>query len=86
MLLSYNHLYFLGVEKRDISCTIGELGDLCSHGRKQYGVLFKKLKIKLLYDPAIHFWEFMLRNGTKGKKKGSLVFLFLEMILEGATH
>ena len=43
------------MEKRDISCTIGELADWCSHGRKQYGVYIKQSKIKLLYDPAIPF-------------------------------
>ena len=67
----YNHLYFLHVEKRDISCTIGELGDWCSHGRKHYGVYFKQLKIKLLMTQEFHFCEFMLGmlcNGTKGKK------------------
>ena len=60
--LAYSCLYyfltpfvFFGMEKRDISCTIGELADWCSHGRKHYGVYIKQSKIKLLHDPAIQF-------------------------------
>ena len=60
--LAYSCLYyfltpfvFFGMEKRDISCTIGELADWCSHGRKHYGVYIKQSKIKLLHDPAIPF-------------------------------
>ena len=44
-----------GVEKRECSCTVGgNVISYCHYGR-WYGDSLKKLGIKPLYDPAIHF-------------------------------
>ena len=40
------------LEKREPSYTVGRNVNWCSHYRKQYGVSLK-IKIELLYDPAI---------------------------------
>ena len=42
-----------GVEKREPSYTVGGNVKCGSHYEKQYGVSSKKLKLELLYDPAI---------------------------------
>ena len=41
------------MEKRKPSYTVGGNVNWCSHCKKQYGGLSKKLKIELPYDPAI---------------------------------
>ena len=42
-----------GVEKRELSHTVGWYVNWCSHCAKQYGGFQKKLKIELPYDSAI---------------------------------
>ena len=41
------------VEKMEPSCTVGENVNWCSHYGEQCEDFFKKLRIKLPYDPAI---------------------------------
>ena len=41
------------MEKREPSYTAGRYVNWCSHYGEQYGGSLKKLKIELLYDPAI---------------------------------
>ena len=41
------------MEKREPSCTVGGNVNWCSHYGELYGGSLKKLKIELLYDPAI---------------------------------
>ena len=41
------------VEKRELSCTFGGNINWCNHYAKQDEDASKKLKIELLYDPAI---------------------------------
>ena len=42
-----------GVEKRELSHIVGGIVNWCNHYREQYGNAFKKVNIKLPYDPAI---------------------------------
>ena len=42
-----------GVEKRELSCTVGGNVNWYSHYGEQYRGSLKKLKIELPYDPAI---------------------------------
>ena len=42
-----------GVEKGELSCTVGGNVNWYSHYGEQYGGSSKKLKIQLLCDPAI---------------------------------
>ena len=44
-----------GVERRELSCTVGGNVNWYSHYGKQHGGVLKKLKKKLPYDPAIPF-------------------------------
>ena len=41
------------MEKRESSNTVGGNVNWCNHNGKQHGGSSKKLKIELLYDPAI---------------------------------
>ena len=50
---SINNSVGEGVEKRELSCTIGGNADWCSHYEKQFGDSSKKLKIELPSDPTI---------------------------------
>ena len=54
-----------GVRKREPSYTMGGNVSWCSHYRKQYRGSLKKLKVELLYDPAI--------LGIYPKKKKALI-------------
>ena len=47
-------------EKRE--CTVGGNADWCSHCGKQYGVILKKLKMKLPYDPVIPILAIYLKQ------------------------
>ena len=42
-----------GVEKSEPSYTVGKNVNWCSHCGKEFGGSLKKLKIELLYDPAV---------------------------------
>ena len=42
-----------GMEKKEHLCTVGRIGNGYNHYKKQYRVSSKKIKITLLYDPAI---------------------------------
>ena len=54
-----------GVRKREPSYTMGGNVSWCSHYRKHYRGSLKKLKVELLYDPAI--------LGIYPKKKKALI-------------
>ena len=41
------------MDKEELFCTAGGNANWCSHSGKQVGGVLKKLKIELLYDPAI---------------------------------
>ena len=42
-----------GVEKKELSYTVGGNVNWCSHYGKQYGVSSNKIKIELLHGPAV---------------------------------
>ena len=58
-----------GVEKKELSYTVGGNVNWCSHYGKQYGVSLEKLKTELPYDPAIPLLEnsrrvFLIRENS----------------------
>ena len=62
-------------EKKEPFYTVGGNVNWCSHYRKQYGGSLKKLKIKLLHDPAVPLLGIYLDKTKTGKDSCPPMFM-----------
>ena len=51
-----------GVKKREPSYTVSGKVNWYTHYGEQYGTVLKKLKLELVYDPAIPLWAYTQRK------------------------
>ena len=66
-----------GMEKRETSYTVGENVSWCSHYGAQYGDFARKLKIELLYRPAISILDTYSEKVTTLTWNGTCTLVFI---------
>ena len=67
--------------KREPLCTVDGNVNKCSYCGKQY-FKFKKIKIDLTYDSAVHFWVFIWRKWKDCVKEISTLSMFSAAIYQ----